>query len=111
MNSWKEPFNPYILNLFPILIIKLISGLLSIGHYRSFTSAATILFMLVIQKKFIMLWMDQIHKSSSSYERTKNKQVTVLKKIYINFIRIIDNYSNTPAITEHFQVMNAPVSL
>ena len=27
-------------NLFPILIIKLISGLLSIGHYRSFPSAS-----------------------------------------------------------------------
>jgi hypothetical protein len=38
------------LNLFPILIIKLISSLLSIGHYRSFPSAVAILFMLVIQK-------------------------------------------------------------
>jgi len=44
------------LNLFPILIIKLISGLLSNGHYRSFPSAATILFM---QKKFIELWTNQ----------------------------------------------------
>ena len=65
-------------NLFPILIIKLISGLLSIGHYRSFPSAAAILFMLVIQQTFIELWTDQKRKSSSSYERIKNKQVTVL---------------------------------
>ena len=54
------------MNLFPIFIIKLISSLLSIGHYRSFPAVAAILFMLVIQK------------SSSSFERIKNKQVTVL---------------------------------
>jgi len=58
-------------NIFPILIIKLISDLLSIGYYRSFPSAAAILFMLMIQKKvhrvmnvskmqkFIELWTDQ----------------------------------------------------
>ena len=53
-------------------IIKLISFLLSIGDYRSFSSAAAILFTLVTQKsssgtqKFIELWTD------------KKKQVTVL---------------------------------
>jgi hypothetical protein len=65
-------------NLFPILIIKLISDLLSIGHYRSFPPAAAILCMLVIQQTFNELWTDQKRKSSSSYERIKNKQVTVL---------------------------------
>jgi len=52
-------------NLFPILIIiKLISGLLSIGHYCSFPLVAAILFMLVIYKK-----------SSSSYEWIKYVKV------------------------------------
>jgi len=51
-------------NLFTIFIIKLISGLLLIGQYRSFPSASAILFMLVIQRK-----------SSSSYERIKNAKV------------------------------------
>ena len=52
--------------------------ILSIGHYRSFPSTATILFMLDIQKRFIELWTDQKTKSSSNYERIKNKQMTVL---------------------------------
>ena len=30
------------------------------------------------KKKFIELWTDQKRKSSSSYERIKNKQMTVL---------------------------------
>jgi hypothetical protein len=66
MNSWKEPFNTYnsstwIFSLFWLL--NWFSGLLSIGHYRSFLSAAAILFIPVIQK------------SSSSYERIKNEKV------------------------------------
>ena len=69
MNSWKEPFNTYDSSTWIISLIWLVnwfSGLLSIGHYRSFLSAAAILFILVMQK------------SSSSYERIKNKHVTVL---------------------------------
>ena len=69
INSWKEPFNTYnsstwIFSLFWLL--NWFSGLLSIGHYRSFLSAAAILFILIRQK------------SSSSYERIKNKHETVL---------------------------------
>ena len=80
MNSWKEPFNPYnssiwIFSLFRFF--KQISGLLSIEHYRSLPSADAILVFLVIQKKFIELWTNLKRKSSLSYERIKNKQMTV----------------------------------
>ena len=66
MNSWKEPCNTYnsstwIFSLFGLL--NWFPGLLSIGHYHRFLSAAAMLFILVIQK------------SSSSYERIKNEKV------------------------------------
>jgi hypothetical protein len=61
--------------LFPILIIKLISGLLSIRHNRSFPLATAVLFTLVAQKSSSSM------QSSSSYERAKNKSVTMLLSI------------------------------
>jgi hypothetical protein len=53
-------------NLFPIFIIKLISGLLSIGHYSSFPSATAIL--TGYTKKVV-----PARKSSLRYEWIKNK--------------------------------------
>jgi len=49
------------------LIIKLISGLLSIGHYRFSRRLPT----------YCLCWL-LCKNSSSSYERIKNKQVTML---------------------------------
>jgi len=59
-------------NLFLILIIKLISGLLSIGYYRSFPSTVAILF---TQKsssgmqKLIKLWTDEKQTGDSACKR------------------------------------------
>jgi len=57
-------------NLFPILIINLISGLLSIGHYCSFPSAFAILFTLVTQK-FMELWTDQKQTGDKALVQSK----------------------------------------
>jgi hypothetical protein len=48
-------------NIFPIFIIKLIPGLLSIGHNRSFSSESR-----------HIVYVGSTRKSSSSYERIKN---------------------------------------
>ena len=82
MNSWKEPFNTYnssmwIFSLFWLL--NWFSGLLSIGQYRSFLSAAAILFILVMQKRppsYERIKTEKVHRVMN--ERIKTKHVTVL---------------------------------
>ena len=80
---------------FPILIIKLISCLLSIGDYGSFSSAVAILFTLGTQKsssgtqKFIELWTD-IKKNRCRNSAPVQSKGT--KTIYNNSIRIITYY-------------------
>jgi hypothetical protein len=80
------------LNLFLILIIKLISSLLSIGHYRSFPSAVAILFMLVIQK------CKKVHRVVNESKTNRWQCSCPIKRhensilIYINYIRIILKY-------------------
>jgi hypothetical protein len=78
-HAWTQEKNRLILiilqfDLFPILIINLISGVLSIGHYFSFPSAAAILLTMVARKVGYVL------KSSLSYERIKNKQVLLFNQ-------------------------------
>jgi len=70
-------------NLFHILIIKLISGLLSIGHYRHIVytdytknSSGT--------QKFIELWTDKVQTGDNALVQSKG-----MKTVYINSIRII----------------------
>ena len=80
-DAWKEPFNPY--NSSKWNFDQLISGLLLIGHYRSFPSASAILFTLVTEK-FMELWTDQKQTGDSALIHSKGT-----KTIYINSIRIM----------------------
>jgi hypothetical protein len=94
MNSWKEPFNPYnssiwIFSLFWLLnwfqaCFQLDTIVVSCHRHSShivyacYTKNVHQVMNWSYTQKFIELWTDHIHKSSSSYEWIKNKQVTVL---------------------------------
>jgi hypothetical protein len=106
MHYWKEPFNTFHLNLFPIFIIKLISSLFSIGHYRSF-SAVAILFMLVMPKKSMIY--KRIKNAKKSIELWTNPKQTGhnslvqpkgTKTVYINSTRIILKYTTNICFLE-----------
>jgi hypothetical protein len=110
MNSWKEPFNTYnsLIWIFSIFWLLNWLNLHSIVHYRSFPSAATVLFMQVIQKsassyeriktakRFIELWTNQKQTGNSALVQSKGTKTIwlILQNILFYDVNLYEHYQH-----------------